>query len=508
MKFHVLVVDDEELAVEGLRVFPWESYGFELAASSTDSRRALNWCKTHPVDVVLADVRMPGMTGLELAAALRESLPDVLVILFSGHNEFAYAQEALRQQVFRYILKPVDDEELGLALQDAAAFLQDREHRKHWTQQLARDYWFRDRLLDRRVETDTTELADLDPALVDETGYVLCVVTTDRDLASLVHTAEGVVQCTTLQTREWAVLVTAACADRFCVWLERHRLKSGVSAEHGGLAEVRQGFLEARQASDMHFLHPDQCVIRFEEIPESDEAAVARDLIQAGGLAGSIVLQDETDCFRCLHELFDGLKEHAASPEITRRAAFILAVGVQSTLRETASSLTADELSELPNLFALVDEAVSIQELVERFHSAIHRIRSVVTQVRSQERTDAQLLRALTFIDEHYHEPISLDDVAAHLSMHPSRFSVWFKKAKGVNYIDYLTRHRIDRARELLLSPETKVREVAERIGFQDPRYFGQVFKKIVGITPGRYQLQYGRHDPGIDFQHFARTFP
>lgn len=495
MKFHILVVDDEELAVEGLRVFPWESYGFELAASYTDSRRALNWCKTHPVDVVLADVRMPGMTGLELAAVLRESLPDVLVILFSGHNEFAYAQEALRQQVFRYVLKPVDDEELGLALQDAAVFLHEREHRKHWTQQLARDYWFRDRLLDRRVESDTTELAGLDPALGDETCYVLCVVTTERDLASLVQTADGVVQCTTLRAKEWAVLVTAACADRFCEWLERHHLVSGVSTEHIGLAEVRQGFLEARQAVEMHVLRPADCVIRYEDIPGSNDAAVARDLVQAGILAGSIVLQDETDCFRSLHKLFDDLIEHAASPEIVRRAAFILAVGVQRTLRETASSLTADELSELPNLFAMVDEAVSIQELVERFHSAIHRIRNVVTQVCSQERTDGQLLRALAFIDDHYHEPISLDDVAEYVHMHPSRFSVWFKKVKGMNYIDYLTRHRIDNARQLLLSADTRVRDVAEKVGFQDPRYFGQVFKKVVGITPGRYQLQHGRHD-------------
>ncbi len=248
MRFHVIVVDDEELAVEGLKVFPWESYGFELAASFTDSRTALDWCKSNPVDVVVADVRMPGMTGLELAAVLKESLPDVLVILFSGHNEFAYAQEALRQQVFRYVLKPVDDEELGVALQDASSYLVERERKKHWTQQLARDYWFRENLLDRRVETDAEELADLDPASLGGSGYTIFVVATERDLLAMMRPVSGVLQCTTLRAGEWAVLLDTANRNAFRDWLEKHRLVSGVSSGSYGPTRAQTGFSRSAQS--------------------------------------------------------------------------------------------------------------------------------------------------------------------------------------------------------------------------------------------------------------------
>jgi two-component system response regulator YesN len=259
--------------------------------------------------------------------------------------------------------------------------------------------------------------------------------------------------------------------------------------------ELRQGFLEARKASEMRFLWPDRCVVRFEQFPIPDEGTLARDLVVASDLSATIALQDATQCEHVLTDLFDTMISHGADPATIRRAAFILSVGVQSALREAGSALTEQDLSPLPDLFVIVDTAPTVSELVRQLVDALGIVRGFLDRTRSQQRADEQLLRALEFIHAHYTEPISLDDVAADLHMHPSRFSVWFKKAKGVNYIDYLTRYRIEIAKQLLRSADIRIRDVAEQVGFQDPRYFGQVFKKLVGITPGRYQQQHGRFD-------------
>lgn len=501
MTFHAILVDDEQLAIDGLTAFPWESYGVELAATFIDPRAAFQWCKSNPVDVVVADVRMPGMTGIELAAAIRTALPDVLVILFSGHSEFTYAQDALRHGVFRYVLKPVDDEEFGLALQDASDALTERENEKHWTKRIARDFWFRERLLDRRVASDAQDLALIDIGDDAERQFVIFVVTTGRDLTLMTQTTEEVRVCSTLRHGEWVVLVDIDSRDAFCAWLERHDLHAGVSRPQIGTTGLREALLEARSAVAARFVIPGKCVIRADDVPLADEKKACEVLAEASELAERIAMLEDADCTAELKSLFDRLVRYGATADVIRRAAFLLAVGAQRVLSaaaaDTAESEIESKIASIPDLFALIEEADTVRVLGSRLTGAIAAVQAVVRKLRTDERADAKLCRALEFIHQSYQLPISLDDVAEHLGMHPSRFSVWFKRRKGINYIEYLTQYRIENAKRLLLSADSKIRDVAEKTGFSDPRYFGQVFKRLVGVTPGRFQLlsRPGAHD-------------
>ncbi len=503
MILHAILVDDEQLAIDGLTVFPWESYGVELAAAFLDPRAAFAWCKSHPVDVVIADVRMPGMTGIELAAAMRSSLPDVLVILLSGHSEFSFAQEALRHGVFRYVLKPIDDEEFGLALQDAADVLAERENQKHWTKRIARDFWFRERLLDRRVASDAQDLALLDHGDDGEREFAVFVVTTERDLTLMIQSVEGVRGCSTLRHGEWTVLVGIESCEEFCAWLERHDLHAGMSRSQRGTTNLREAFLEARNAAAARFVMPDRCLIRSEDIPVADQKMVCEAMVEAGALAEKIAMLDDADCSAEVRGLFERLIRYGASADAIRRAAFFLAVGVQRLLAVGAGGRIGTDvesaIASIPDLFSLIDDAYSVHELATRFTDATAAVQATVFRLRSQERADARLSRALDFIHRSYRSPISLDDVADHVGMNASRFSVWFKSRKGMNYIDYLTQYRIENAKRLLLLGGSRIRDVAEQTGFGDPRYFGQVFKRLVGVTPGRFQLLHRPCDTEVE---------
>jgi two-component system response regulator YesN len=117
--YNVLVVDDEDLILEGMTLLvDWQAWGFRIAATADDGLSALEILRTQPIDLVLTDIRMPEMNGIELIAAIRERLGDTKIVILSGYGDFPYAQKAIQYGVTRYLLKPVEVEELTECLVD------------------------------------------------------------------------------------------------------------------------------------------------------------------------------------------------------------------------------------------------------------------------------------------------------------------------------------------------------------------------------------------------------
>lgn len=122
--YKVLIVDDEETIVTGLsRLLPWQKYGCVVSATANSGQKALEAVRQNPPDILFTDIRMPGMDGLALIAALRSEYPDMQVAILSGHAEFGYAQEAIRLGVSHYLLKPSKMNELEDALARMAGAL-------------------------------------------------------------------------------------------------------------------------------------------------------------------------------------------------------------------------------------------------------------------------------------------------------------------------------------------------------------------------------------------------
>ncbi|NLB18649.1 MAG: response regulator, partial [Syntrophomonadaceae bacterium] len=126
-KMDVLIIDDEHLIRNGLATnIDWASLGFGSVNTAEDGMEALALIDLAPPDLILTDVRMPFMTGLEFSERVRQVIPDVCIIIISGHEEFSYAQAALRLAVFDYILKPINLEELTKVILRAKAFIEEK----------------------------------------------------------------------------------------------------------------------------------------------------------------------------------------------------------------------------------------------------------------------------------------------------------------------------------------------------------------------------------------------
>lgn len=130
----VLLVDDEYMITEGLKVLiPFEKWNMEVVATANDAEEALDYVKNHPVDLVITDVNMPGMNGLEMIAQMQESLPKLAFIILSGYQEFEYVKKALNLQVADYLVKPVNKVELAAILEKLSQQFDQSSHHQ-WKQ--------------------------------------------------------------------------------------------------------------------------------------------------------------------------------------------------------------------------------------------------------------------------------------------------------------------------------------------------------------------------------------
>jgi YesN/AraC family two-component response regulator len=487
MKYHVVAVDDEQIALDGLRSIEWEEFGFELAAALPSAAEALDWMSHNACDLLIADIRMPRSSGLELTARLRESQPDLVVVLLSGHSEFEYAREALRHGVFRYLLKPIDDEELAQMLADVRSVLDEREQRRHWTQKIVRDYWFRDHL---RRPFDPEHYDEFSREYVPdaEVGpYRIVYAVGEGDLPKEPAYASSIYHSTYLRDHEWAWVVREPDAGAFDGPVPATVSRFGISEVREDLTDMRSALTEAQRAADRWFRKPGQRVYRYSPEPFDLDERVRTSFSDAASLSERISSMALSDPARDVRAFLCGLQEQPFASTIVRRLAYTVALGVQRLIVRFAGPTTDREVEELPDPFTLIEEATHLEEMIDRLPIAAQRAAEYVSHARERRVRDERLNAVLTFLDEHFRDPISLDDAAEVAGMHPARFSSWFKNVQGINYIDYLTRLRIETAKRKLREPDALVKDVAASAGFQDPRYFGQVFKKLVGITPGRY---------------------
>jgi YesN/AraC family two-component response regulator len=352
MTYRILIVDDEPIVRKGLLSFDWERYGFEAVAACESGRVALEWLQNNRVELVLTDIKMPGIDGVELSGIIHEKYPDILVVLLTGYNEFAYAQQAIRTGVFDYLLKPAEDSDFENVLVKSYQAIQQKEEQRKLLD------WDKVSGLLKRMIVFASRIHGMQQKAMDETiGDILTEVRTkqipDRQQKQLI-----------------AFLLSA---------------------------------LETELAK--HSLFP------------FDEWAVEKE--------GAMQLLESTD----------------------------VSIG-----------LGQRELSTLCEFIYEVNRRNSVK------------------------RESAKLDEALQYIHENCGGVLSLDVIAERLDMHPNTFSKWFKDHKGVNFLDYVTRYRIDRSKQLLEKTELKTGEIAEAVGFNDPRYFGQVFKKLVEVTPSEYR--------------------
>ncbi len=530
-----ILLDDEYWVCKLLQsLVDWESFGFTLISQAYDGESGFQEILAQKPDLVFTDIRMSGMTGIELIERCRQASLDTQFVIISGYSDFEYAKAAIKNGVLGYLLKPVDQAELEDLLVQIHSSMMKSLHQQTETEQLQTQLTEKKRKYARQYlenlfsRTDSTLFKanagqinqDCDLQFDDQLNYQMFLLAFDkRTQAAEVYLPEMeklVIRCYR-EAEEWCREIIAGIHGGYV-----YCFANFASENASQLSQVlKKIFFSAKLSlTDLFGCDITLCVSEifssFSCLPQlfasAQEAYYARislgtnRVIEAGNLSYSNL--NESEIFgqddRNLLDAFLCRKSE-------RSAKQVVACIYEKYLTQpnpNPMQMVAIGSRILQYLFSVVDEPVWNALGLQNFDSAARILQSFSSEASFMDyltqlltRTEhtlnkdsktskaAHLLQA--YLDEHYTEDISLDDLSQLVFLSSKYISDMFRSEVGVTITDYITAKRIERAKQMLLNSGTKIYEIADQLGFHDVKYFNKVFKKQIGISPLQFRKLY-----------------
>lgn len=521
MKYRLLIVEDEELLRRSLCVMiDWESLNVEIVGTVENGVKALEFLESGPADIVMTDIRMPVMDGLELAGEIQSRFPQTKTVLCSAYDEFEFARKGIAYGVYGYLLKSQEEEEIEaffrqmLARLEAerslnaqgeddvtlweqrerlAALLQSKPYSANMVESLLPDCriyssargmsavlahldepgFLREELGDIAVRQLVKVMGEqlLEQVEWEKKGYLLHTGETalllwdgDCEESSLVALQEGVVRELRAVEGTLPITLTLSCSDAGQVEQWGSSLRTAETL-------LKTGFFRGPGQVLTGSAEPEMNALPAARIQE--ELAKAEAYLSARDTAG-------------LRAQLDRLAEEWEAAKITDAGAVRgFALHIAERFREMSPQDAMAERADYVRLFAN-------RESIRTILNAAAEI-AEQTAPPGEERQQRRIVqRVRGYLEEHYAEDISLERAAALVSVHPVHLSRLFRQETGETFKAALTGIRMRRAKELLREIDLRVYEISEQVGYRKPRYFSELFKSETGMTPLEYRERHG----------------
>jgi len=522
----VLIVEDEHLIIKYIRnIIDWDALGLEVAGEARDGETALAMIPSICPDIILMDINLPRMNGLETSRKIKETLPHVKIILLTGYREFQYAQEAIRLRVYRYLLKPIDAEELRNVLESAMAeilgersvrrIVHEAKHSEHEAEKVRflnlwltgegsalDEDWIVGRLNDFRIRLPDGRLI-VSLLVIDGAGrrypeekelewrafFVRNVAQEmlERRCPSIVFTGpEGMIA---VISSGGDIRDVAECGEEIRRFLHQRTdftVTMAVGRPCGGYLDIRQSYRDALRTMKRRFTLGIDRVLTADP-DDSDDASHAPDERQKDEWRMDLRLGRFDKLEADIRQVFARFRASRA----TREETMFFAVELKGLLQTFCRESGVPDNSLLPGneaFLALLEDQETIGETEHTVLDLVHRVRMRWEEIgKSSAARIADKAREL--INRQYDDPdLSLNRLAGQLHVSPFYLSKVFKKELNLSFSEYLGEYRMKMAKRMLdESPQVPVSQVAEKCGFNDPYYFSKCFKKQYGITPSRY---------------------
>ncbi len=520
--YKVFLADDEVVVREGIRgSFPWESSDFILSGEAPDGEIALSLLREIKPDILITDIRMPFMDGLELCRQVRAQLPWVKTIILTGYDEFTYAKEALALGVKEYLLKPVSAQELGAALERVAALIDEERRQDRDIQQvrsqlsqssgLIRDQFLSEIIRGALSEKERSELfvraRGMDMDLLARQYRVMIInpaqpaperMLSLRVLVDRLTEDRPGISCLSCQFEGLILLLFkgegAEELDEGAFWLAqtlKHeaavplRIAIGAVVSHiYALGDSYQAALRTMQAMNEHYAREDTRIMDSAELQLRVGEVLS--LADNAGLYEQLRFAPIGDVDRILGNYFmqagDGqsvmMLNYLLVESFLTAARIVQELGLDPQTDLPESRQVSSSLSMLSKYEEVFDAAktVTLRALGLRDRQSLSRYHEVIS-------------KACAYIDSQYADPnLTLSDAAGHVHLSVNHFCTVFSQETNATFIEYLTQRRMEKARELLVTTGLKSIDIAQRVGYRDPHYFGYLFKKNFGMSPRDYR--------------------
>lgn len=523
MSYKVFFVEDEIITREGIRDHvDWRASGFEFCGEATDGEMALPLLRAAQPDVLITDIKMPFMDGLQLSKIVRDRMPWVKIIILSGHDEFEYAQKAISLGVTDYLLKPVTVQKLQTVLQKLTAQL-DQERKEQETLKRLQEQIEDNRAMLRERFLFKLAVGAVTPAEAVEKGQmlgldliarhylvvILKLELTDRteqydhrEYQQIRQTLTGLAEKNPdvfTVKRDWGdiILIMKGSTPEYLeeerdllldeirqeVTKTRYRLSIGVGASKERVTDISQSFVEAlihlqnplnESGSELHRF------VEQKELLKLDKK-VLENYLHCGA-------KDEFENF--FDAYLSPLSETALRSTLIKNYIFMDVILATARLVDELGGEVDKVILEVHSIESILSNVHSMEQLQEQ----VHKIISVGLMYRDSHLhgQHAHLIRqAKEYIERHYADAdLSLNEVAVRANLSASHFSAVFSQETGQTFKEYLTETRISKAKELLRMTTLRSADIAYQVGYNDPHYFSSVFKRNTGLAPIEFRSQ------------------
>lgn len=522
-----LIVDDEPTHIQGLvRHVEWEKLGYAPPLTAHSGEAALELMQQHHIDVLISDVSMPVMTGIELVSRCKERGLRLQVLIISGYNEFEFVQEAIHVGAQAYVLKPIKIEEVEAKLtafraaiekqRDIEAETNELQEKVSGSLDVVKERFVHDLVLEGLADEGTKEswvkLLELPPLMrgvsVISFGYDR-FMDGGRDAKSRVVRGGAFLKAVKVSLADFQGVIAANLGAEEVVAVHLNPAPEEQVRMEKGIAFVQQWIREQYGSSVTVGLS--RICKDWEEVPLAYKR-VKFMMAKARLLEGGQVLYeerlDETEFleYRVREEYIPEIVRMLEKPGEAAKAleyagnvldmliaehpfAYIQAFGfglLSELARKRKSQDEAAADLSIPVWQRLIDctTASQVKDAVMEYAT-----RYAETEHNKQNSQAHNLIQRITeYIEAHIHENVTVKQLAELHHLNASYLSVLFKKSTGKTVSEFIQETRMNKAMELLRDPHVRVYEVAEQVGFQTAAYFTYLFKKTTGYTPQEYR--------------------
>lgn len=525
----LLIVDDEASVVDTLALtVQWEDYGIEEVHCAYSAHEALQIAAKNSIDIMITDIRMPEMSGLELLKVMQQYSRQTRCIILSGHDEFEYAKQAMAYQTLDYLLKPIDYDELTRTVKRAVKLIEEEWKQVTSLQRirqtleanrpLLRSQLLNDLLKNKPILEKTLEqrLALVDIPFRLDDPYMMMVVRLEEDFSGY--------DLRSLSLLEYAVtnIAEEVFQDLFQLWhcvTEQGYLVFLIKSEKKGALQLVDTYAVKLQNHVQKFLKGSLsiCLSPIDRFPNhlykmyiDSINSINRHIGNKTSffLTSKETLEHPEDSFiRKLNEppTLQTLLNAGNWDEALDKIYGWLFCGTQELSQDQLFTILLHIASSFTICFPLHEDGAHVQTgneldllLRKKGHLSRQRLydwsKKIITLQKEKAETETEnthqqiVAKVQSFIHEHLREGISLQIIADHVGFHPVYLSKIYKSATNETIGDYIHRYRMERAEHLLLNTDLKIYEISNELGFLATPHFIKIFKKHFGVTPQEFR--------------------
>ncbi|MCK5157380.1 MAG: response regulator transcription factor [Spirochaetales bacterium] len=515
--YNVLIVDDELAVFRGLEnILCWEEFGLEIVAKAKNGRTALDAISKHEIDLLITDIRMPGMSGIELIKKVTEIQPKIYTIILSAHDEFEYVKEALQLGVENYLLKPLNRKELSSTLEKTIENMnREKSQRLNYHGDIQN---FRENLLNRWVNgtienyelTERAELAQLN-LTAHEYVVVIIRIIADDDLPepsaicdlhnilkqsfqnrfteyNFINSVNQIIMLfygKNLQEQIGTIReMIGRCLTRFA-----EKAKEKTFASIGKIVrtsrEAHESYRSAVMLQGYSFLRSSNSVIVDEPATGSVNTKLKKNNLDLVKLELLIRTGDIKESCEFIKGIISRINTDVHSLQQAKAALLELIFYIIMPIHDVI-----DHNKNLPEAFKLL---LSEFENVSTYEALLSCLTTVVTKAieyihRREELLSPLIQYIVKEIQDNYATPMSLKTLAAKYRISPSYLGQLFRNETGELFTTYINKIRMENAEELIRTTSHKMNEIAMLTGYENISYFHRIFKNTYGISPAEYQ--------------------